>query len=203
MGGCWNWTGGYAVTVLTACLGGRMVPGRGQFSAGAASPGLACGWSGEMSQEPDTASTDMTSQQPATDRRHSRRALFAGAVGAGVGAAAAMVAGAQPASAADGDTVTVGGSFTGTATTSISTSGGSGLAGSTSDASGAGISGLDTSSGGRNRGQRGLGQWHRGTGIHHWRRPYRRVRPGREFRRRNRGRRGVDQWLRGQRALDE
>ena len=90
-----------------------------------------------MSQEPDTASTEMAAKQPATDREHSRRALFAGAVGAGVGAVAATVlAGAQPA-AAEGEAVTVGGSFTdATSTTSISTSSGTGLAGTTSDSSG-------------------------------------------------------------------
>jgi hypothetical protein len=102
-----------------------------------------------MSQEPGTASAEMASKQPAADRKQSRRALFAGAAGAGVGAVAATVlAGAQPASAATGDNCLLGESNTESSTTSISTSSGTGLNGTTSDSSGAGISGTDASSGG-------------------------------------------------------
>jgi hypothetical protein len=91
----------------------------------------------------------MASKQPAADRKQSRRALFAGAAGAGVGAVAATVlAGAQPASAATGDNCLLGESNTESSTTSISTSSGTGLNGTTSDSSGAGISGTDASSGG-------------------------------------------------------
>jgi hypothetical protein len=101
-----------------------------------------------MRQAPDTAPAEPDSA-PVTagrDSLHSRRALVAGVVRAGVGAAA-LVAGAQPASAANGDTVTVRGSFTGSATTSISTSSGTGLAGTTSDFNGTGVTGTDASSG--------------------------------------------------------
>ena len=87
-----------------------------------------------MSPESDITSTDMTSGQPAADRKQSRRALFAGAVGAGAGAVAVTVlGGAQPASAANGDQVTLGTLNGATATTTISTTGGTGLTGSTSD----------------------------------------------------------------------
>lgn len=104
-----------------------------------------------MSQELRTEPDEPASGRVAADRKglHSRRALVAGVMGAGVGAVAATVfAGAQPAWA-EGENVTVGGSFPdATSTTSISTSSGTGLAGTTSDSSGAGVSGLDTSSGG-------------------------------------------------------
>src|SRR6516165_12351751 len=102
-----------------------------------------------MSQESGIASTEMASSQPAADRKQSRRALFAGAAGAGVGAIAATVLpGAQSASAATGGNCLLGESNTASSTTSISTSSGTGLAGTTSDSAGSGVSGLDTSSGG-------------------------------------------------------
>ena len=60
--------------------------------------------------------------QPAAERKQSRRALFAGAAGAGVGAVAATVlGGVQPASAATGDNCLLGELNTASSTTSPST----------------------------------------------------------------------------------
>src|SRR5271163_547155 len=61
-------------------------------------------------------------------RRLGRRALMLGTA-TGVGAAAALVAGASPAGAANGDTVTVGGSVIGTDPTEITNTGGTGIYG--------------------------------------------------------------------------
>ena len=66
--------------------------------------------------------------------RLGRRALMLGAA-AGVGGAAALVAGASPAGAANGDAVTVGGSFTGTDPTEITNTTGTGIYGVTDAAS--------------------------------------------------------------------
>ena len=116
-----------------------------------------------MSQELGTASTEMASSQPAADRKQSRRALFAGTVGAGVGAVAATVLGsAQSASADTGGNCVLGESNTASSTTSITTSSGTGLAGTTSDISGVGVFGTDTSS----TGSSGVfGQSTNGTGV--------------------------------------
>src|SRR4051795_12663030 len=68
-----------------------------------------------------------TEEQPApptSDRRGMVKLLAAGAVGAVTGAA---LLGAQPAAAADGDAVLVGGSFTGTTSTDFTISGDSAL----------------------------------------------------------------------------
>ena len=63
-----------------------------------------------------TASTDT---KPAATKSSSRRALLAGALG-GIGAVAAgAMAKVSPVQAANGDAVTVGGTFTATSTTSI------------------------------------------------------------------------------------
>jgi hypothetical protein len=66
---------------------------------------------------------------------------------AGVAGAAGMVAAADPAEAANGDAVTVGGSISGSSTTQITTTGGDGMAGITSADENSGVFGQDTSSG--------------------------------------------------------
>ena len=65
-----------------------------------------------------------------------RRGLIAGVAAVGVGAAAALVTGAEPAGAADGSPVELGEENVASATTSIATSTGSGLDGSTGGSSG-------------------------------------------------------------------
>lgn len=94
---------------------------------------------------------------------HSRRALIAGAVAAGAGIATSLVVSAAPAAASDGNTVTVGGAFTGDTTTSISTSGNGQ----------SGVEGIDTSSGGgfgvtgtSTNGTGVVGQSFAGEGVH-------------------------------------
>lgn len=91
---------------------------------------------------PDTANRE---------RLHSRRALVAGLVGAGAGAAAAVVVGAQPASADTGGSLILGEPNTALSTTSVSTTGGTGLEGLTSDgelAGSSGVTGIDQSDAG-------------------------------------------------------
>ena len=69
----------------------------------------------------------MTATLPAEARAHSRRALLAGALG-GMGAWVASTIGrVSPARATNGDTVTVGNSFTGTSPTAITNSTGDGI----------------------------------------------------------------------------
>ena len=65
-----------------------------------------------------------------------RRGLIAGVAAVGVGTAAALVTGAEPAGAADGSPVELGEENVASATTSIATSTGSGLDGSTGGSSG-------------------------------------------------------------------
>ena len=73
--------------------------------------------------------------------KYGRRALMVGAA-AGVGAAASLIAGGDPAGATDGDAVLAGDSNTATATTEIATSDGIGLQGVSADSSGLyGVSG--------------------------------------------------------------
>ncbi|MFZ0668022.1 MAG: hypothetical protein WAM97_19910 [Acidimicrobiales bacterium] len=77
--------------------------------------------------------------------RVGRRALMLGATTAGVGAAAALVASADPAAAADGSAVLLGDSNKASATTKITTKTGDGLEGSTSASGSSGVAGLDES----------------------------------------------------------
>jgi hypothetical protein len=72
-----------------------------------------------------------------------------GAAAAGAGAAVSLVAGAEPASAADGNPVLIGESNTAKATTSVTTKKGNGIEGSTSDTAGSGVYGVNTSTGGQ------------------------------------------------------
>jgi hypothetical protein len=103
---------------------------------------------GKMSQEPDAAPAGPAPVTVDRKRVHSRRALITGVVGAGVGAAVAVVATAQPAYA-EGENVTVGNVFTdATSSTGVETSSGFGLLGQTTDATGSGVFGIDSSTAG-------------------------------------------------------
>jgi hypothetical protein len=79
--------------------------------------------------------------------RYGRRALMLGAA-TGVGVAAGLVAGAEPASAAEDGAVLAGQINTATSNTAVSTSVGNGLEGDTSQNGESGVYGHDTSSGG-------------------------------------------------------
>jgi hypothetical protein len=83
-------------------------------------------------------------------RRGALLALGGAAAGAAGMAVGSALLGAEPAAAANGDTVTVGGAFTGSQTTQITTTGGNGLAGITSETGYSGVFGQDTSSAGSN-----------------------------------------------------
>ena len=108
--------------------------------------------SGELTEKDGIASSDACEDQDEPSGRLGRRALMLG-VATGVGTAAALVVGASPVGAANGDTVTVGGSFTGTDATDITNTGGTGIYGTSAAASGitgytAGVLGdSDTNSG--------------------------------------------------------
>jgi hypothetical protein len=95
-----------------------------------------------------TASEDHAEVDGTSSRSYGRRALMLGAATAGVGAAASLVAGAEPASATDGSALIVGESNTAKATTSISTKKGYGFVGETSASGGIGVGGSDTSTDG-------------------------------------------------------
>src|ERR1700722_2249897 len=79
--------------------------------------------------------------------RLGRRALILGAA-TGAGATAAVIAGTEPAGAANGGDVLLGKSNKATATTTVSTTKGNGVEGKTSADGGSGLYGSDTSSGG-------------------------------------------------------
>ncbi len=78
-------------------------------------------------------------------RRFGRRAIILGAAGAGAGVAAALVAGPEPAFAANGDPVKLGDSNSATASTVVTTTVGTGLQGQASTNGQSGVSGIDTS----------------------------------------------------------
>jgi hypothetical protein len=98
-----------------------------------------------------------------SSRSYGRRALMLGAATAGAGAAASLVATAEPAVAADGSAVLLGKSNKASATTKISTKTGDGLEGSTSAAGSSGVYGNDTSGGG---GYGAYGESANGTGVY-------------------------------------
>jgi hypothetical protein len=99
----------------------------------------------EMNEKSDSnAKADHTNGATETS---SRRTLMTSAAAAGVGVVAGMLMGANPAGAADGDTVTVGGSFSGDTTTLTTSGGGAALKGvdaTTSSGPGTGVSGQST-----------------------------------------------------------
>ena len=84
--------------------------------------------SGELTQKDGTVPTEGGEGPDKPTGKLGRRALMLGAA-TGVGAAAAVVAGASPAGAANGDAVLQGEVNTCSATTEVSTSAGSGLLG--------------------------------------------------------------------------
>jgi len=94
------------------------------------------------------ASSEEQVEQEERLRPYGRRALVLGAVAAGAGAAVTLVAGAQPAAAADGGAVLLGESNKANATTKVTTKTGDGIEGSTTDTAGNGVAGVDTSTGG-------------------------------------------------------
>ena len=111
----------------------------------------------------DNLVTDGTDGDQASGGSWTRRGLIAGVAAAGAGAAAGLLGAATPAGAANGDTITVGGSFTGSATTTVTTTAESALAGVTSADTWSGIAGSDNSSGGGQGvfgvSQHGIGVW--------------------------------------------
>jgi hypothetical protein len=117
---------------------------------------------GAMSEQPnDTPGSASDDHEGRSSRSYGRRALILGAA-AGAGAAVGLVAGAEPASAADGNPVLIGESNKAKATTKITTTKGDGLQGSTSQDAQSGVAGTDTSSGG-GYGLQGFSQ--NGTGV--------------------------------------
>lgn len=107
---------------------------------------------GEPTERDGSEPTEKGDGNGKLTRKLGRRALMLGAA-TGAGAAAALVAGASPTGAANGDTVKVGGSFTGTDATEITNTHGTGIYGTSAAASGitgytAGVlGGSDTNSG--------------------------------------------------------
>ena len=108
------------------------------------------------------ASDEESAVQEGPATRYGRRAVMLGAAAAGVGIVAGLVAGAEPAGAANNGPVLLGETNTAVGTTLINTTSGNGLQATTSENGESGLLGSDLSSGG---GYGVLGTSENGTGV--------------------------------------